>query len=93
MTHFRRSPVSRPETAGRQQTSPPLRRSPDDIDQYRFHPALIDGAFQTLIGTTLLERDTDEDAYLPTRIRRSAIYRAPEAPHDRQDHCGVGDQR
>ena len=50
----------------------------DDIDQYRFHPALIDGAFQTLIGTTLLGRDTDEDAYLPTRIRRSAIYRAPE---------------
>jgi acyl transferase domain-containing protein/acyl carrier protein len=50
----------------------------DDIDQYRFHPALIDGAFQTLIGTTLLGRDTDEDAYLPTRIRRSAIHRAPE---------------
>jgi acyl transferase domain-containing protein/acyl carrier protein/NADP-dependent 3-hydroxy acid dehydrogenase YdfG len=50
----------------------------DKIDQYRFHPALIDGAFQTLIGTTLLERETDEDAYLPTRVRRSAIYRAPE---------------
>ena len=50
----------------------------DDIDQYRFHPALIDGAFQTLIGTTLLGRETDEDAYLPTRIRRSAIYGAPE---------------
>ncbi|WP_428338472.1 type I polyketide synthase [Mycobacterium sp.] len=49
-----------------------------DIDHYRFHPALIDGAFQTLIGTTLLELNTDEDAYLPVRIRRSAIYRAPE---------------
>jgi acyl transferase domain-containing protein len=50
----------------------------DEIDQYRFHPALIDGAFQTLIGTTLLGPEADEDAYLPTRIRRSAIYRAPE---------------
>ena len=50
----------------------------DEIDQYRFHPALIDGAFQTLIGTALLGREADEDAYLPSRIRRSAIYRAPE---------------
>ncbi len=50
----------------------------DTVDLYRFHPALIDGAFQTLIGTTLLERDTDEDAYLPTRVRRSAIHAAPQ---------------
>jgi acyl transferase domain-containing protein/acyl carrier protein len=50
----------------------------DKTDDYRFHPALIDGAFQTLIGTTLLEHATEEDTYLPTRIRRSAIYRAPE---------------
>src|SRR6202034_3313961 len=50
----------------------------DDIDQYRFHPALIDGAFQTLIGTTLLGRETDETSYLPVRIRRSAIYHPPE---------------
>ena len=50
----------------------------DDIDQYRFHPALIDGAFQTLIGTTLLGRETDEATYLPVRIRRSAIYHPPE---------------
>ncbi len=49
-----------------------------DIDRYRFHPALIDAAFQTLIGTTVLGRGTDEDGYLPTRIRRSAIYGAPE---------------
>ncbi|WIM88893.1 type I polyketide synthase [Candidatus Mycobacterium wuenschmannii] len=50
----------------------------DDVDRYRFHPALIDGAFQTLIGTTLLGRESEDDAYLPTRIQRSAIYRAPE---------------
>ncbi|WP_292989602.1 type I polyketide synthase [Mycobacterium sp.] len=49
-----------------------------DVDQYRFHPALIDGAFQTLIGTTLFTDDREEDAYLPSRVRRSAIYRAPE---------------
>jgi acyl transferase domain-containing protein/acyl carrier protein len=50
----------------------------DDLDRYRFHPALIDGAFQTLIGTTFVGRDADESPYLPTRIRQSAIYRAPE---------------
>jgi acyl transferase domain-containing protein/acyl carrier protein len=50
----------------------------DQLDQYRFHPALIDGAFQTLIGTTIPGREADEIPYLPTRIRRSAIYRAPE---------------
>ena len=50
----------------------------DDIGHYRFHPALIDGAFQTLIGTTLLGREIDEDVYLPTRIRRSAVYAAPQ---------------
>src|ERR1700753_3930439 len=50
----------------------------DEIGEYRFHPALIDGAFQTLIGTTLLEGETGEDAYLPAQIRHSAIYGAPE---------------
>ena len=50
----------------------------DELDRYRFHPALIDGAFQTLIGTTLLGHDADESPYLPTRIRKSAIYCAPE---------------
>jgi acyl transferase domain-containing protein/acyl carrier protein len=49
----------------------------DDIGRYRFHPALIDGAFQTLVATTLLGRDTG-DAYLPSRIQHSAIYGAPE---------------
>jgi acyl transferase domain-containing protein/acyl carrier protein len=52
----------------------------DDTERYRFHPALLDGALQTLIGTTLLDRETEEDGYLPTRIRRAAIYRGPE-PH------------
>ena len=50
----------------------------DELDRYRFHPALIDGAFQTLIGTTLLGHDADDSPYLPTRIRKSAIYCAPE---------------
>jgi acyl transferase domain-containing protein/acyl carrier protein len=50
----------------------------DELDDYRFHPVLIDGAFQTLIGTTLLGRETDDSPFLPTRIRHSAIYRAAE---------------
>ncbi|OBK36525.1 polyketide synthase [Mycobacterium sp. 1245111.1] len=48
-----------------------------DVDKYRFHPVLIDGAFQSVIGTTLLDREGNEDAYLPVHIRRSAIYRSP----------------
>jgi acyl transferase domain-containing protein/acyl carrier protein len=50
----------------------------DDLQQHRFHPVLIDGAFQTLIGATLLGQQHDEGPYLPTRIGRSAIYSAPE---------------
>jgi acyl transferase domain-containing protein/acyl carrier protein len=50
----------------------------EELDQYRFHPVLIDGAFQTLIGATFLGHETDQSPYLPTRIRRSALYRAPE---------------
>ena len=50
----------------------------DDVDDYRFHPALIDGAFQTLFGAPILDRDAEDSPYLPTRIRRSAIYRSPE---------------
>jgi len=51
-----------------------------DLEQYRFHPALIDGAFQTALSTLLLGNHSDDGPYLPTRIRRSAVYRAPE-PH------------
>ncbi|WNG88073.1 type I polyketide synthase [Mycobacterium sp. ITM-2016-00317] len=51
----------------------------DDLDAYRFHPALVDGAFQTLFGAPILGRNADESPYLPTRIRHSAVYGAPEA--------------
>lgn len=51
----------------------------DDLDAYRFHPALVDGAFQTLFGAPILDRNADESPYLPTRIRHSAVYGAPEA--------------
>ncbi len=50
----------------------------DELDWYRFHPALIDGAFQTLLGTPIFGREAEESPYLPTRIRQSAIYRSPE---------------
>ncbi|OBH79281.1 polyketide synthase [Mycobacterium mantenii] len=49
-----------------------------EVASYRFHPALIDGAFQTLLGTSLFGRDANESPYLPVRIRQSAIYGAPE---------------
>ncbi len=50
----------------------------DEVDQYRFHPALIDGAFQTLFGAPFLGQKENEDPYLPTRIRRCAVYGPPE---------------
>ncbi|WP_284232381.1 type I polyketide synthase [Mycobacterium antarcticum] len=50
----------------------------DELGAYRFHPALIDGAFQTLFGLPLLGRETNEGPYLPTRIRHCAVYGPPE---------------
>jgi acyl transferase domain-containing protein/acyl carrier protein len=50
----------------------------DEVHQYRFHPALIDGAFQTLFGAPFLGQKKYEDPYLPTRIRRCAVYGPPE---------------
>lgn len=48
-----------------------------ELDRYGFHPALIDGAFQTLFGANILGQDADQSPYLPTRIRRSVIYGSP----------------
>lgn len=48
-----------------------------DLGQYRFHPALIDGAFQTLFGAPFSGQEENEDPYLPTRIRHCAVYGAP----------------
>ena len=50
----------------------------NELDEYRFHPALIDGAFQTLFGATLSGQDESEDPFLPSRIRHCAIYGPPE---------------
>ncbi|TPG29519.1 SDR family NAD(P)-dependent oxidoreductase [Mycobacterium hodleri] len=49
----------------------------DDLGRYRFHPALVDGAFQALFGLPVLGQDTDDSPYLPTRIRHSAVYGSP----------------
>ncbi|WP_343061793.1 type I polyketide synthase [Mycobacterium vicinigordonae] len=49
-----------------------------ELGAHRFHPALIDGAFQTLFGARLLDQDQDQETYLPTRIRRSSIFHAPD---------------
>lgn len=50
----------------------------EEVDSYRFHPALIDGAFQTLFGAPFLGQQNNDEPYLPTRIRHSAIYGSPE---------------
>ena len=50
----------------------------DELDRFRFHPALVDGAFQTLFGAPFLGQEENEEPYLPTRIRHCAVYGAPE---------------
>ena len=50
----------------------------DELDHFRFHPALVDGAFQTLFGAPFLGQEENEEPYLPTRIRHCALYGAPE---------------
>ena len=49
-----------------------------EVGDYQFHPALIDGAFQTLFGAPFLGQNANDGPYLPTRIRRSAVYGAPK---------------
>lgn len=51
----------------------------DEVHHYRFHPALIDAAFQALFGAPFLGQDMNKDPFLPTRIRHCAVYGAPEA--------------
>lgn len=50
----------------------------EQLGEYRFHPALIDGAFQTLLGTPQFESETTHSPYLPVRIRHSAIHGSPK---------------
>jgi acyl transferase domain-containing protein/acyl carrier protein len=49
-----------------------------DVELFRFHPALVDGAFQTLFGAPFLGQEEHDDPFLPTSIRHCAIYGAPE---------------
>lgn len=48
-----------------------------ELADYRFHPALIDGGFQTLFGAPFLGQQAGDEPYLPTRIRHCAVYGAP----------------
>jgi malonyl CoA-acyl carrier protein transacylase/NAD(P)-dependent dehydrogenase (short-subunit alcohol dehydrogenase family)/acyl carrier protein len=45
-----------------------------EVGNFRFHPALIDGAFQILLGTPLFDSEANDSPFLPVRIRRSAVY-------------------
>ncbi len=49
----------------------------DEVDQFRFHPALVDGAFQTLFGAPFLGQEDSDEPFLPTRIRHCALYGSP----------------
>ncbi len=47
------------------------------LPEYRFHPALIDGAFQTLFGAPFSGQEDSGSPFLPTRIRHCALYGSP----------------
>ncbi|WP_036346582.1 type I polyketide synthase [Mycolicibacterium aromaticivorans] len=49
----------------------------DEVPRFRFHPALIDGAFQALFGAPFLGQEENEEPFLPVRIRHCAVYGAP----------------
>lgn len=49
-----------------------------ELDDYGFHPALVDGAFQTLFAAPLLGHSSGDGPYLPALIRRSSIYGSPK---------------
>ena len=49
----------------------------EDLDSYRFHPALVDGVFQALFGAMMLDQQPGQDPYLPAGIRHCALYAAP----------------
>lgn len=49
-----------------------------ELGEYRFHPALIDGAFQTLFGAPFSGQQQSGEPFLPTRIRRCSVYGSPE---------------
>ena len=48
------------------------------LGEHRFHPALVDGAFQTLFGAPFLGQQASADPFLPARIRRFAAYAPPQ---------------
>lgn len=48
-----------------------------ELSEYSFHPALIDGAFQTLFGAPFLGQQGSDEPFLPTRIRHYAVYGRP----------------
>ena len=65
----------------------------DEFDHFRFHPALIDGAFQTLFGAPFLGQEENKDPYpahpdTPLRGLR-CTRRAHEGPRSRP----IGDRR
>ncbi len=49
-----------------------------ELSEYRFHPALIDGALQTLMAVPVSGGDLATETFLPSRIRRATVHGAPQ---------------
>ena len=49
-----------------------------ELADYRFHPALIDGALQTLLAVPFSGEGLASETFLPSGIRRATIHGAPQ---------------
>ncbi|MGV8873322.1 MAG: type I polyketide synthase [Rhodococcus sp. (in: high G+C Gram-positive bacteria)] len=49
-----------------------------ELGRYQFHPALIDGALQTLLAMPISGQDLGTEIFLPSRIRRATVHGAPQ---------------
>ena len=65
----------------------------DELDHFRFHPALVDGAFQTLFGAPFLGQEENEDPYLPDPDTPLRGLRCTRRAHEGSRSRRIGDQR
>src|SRR5207248_2232365 len=49
----------------------------DDLERYRFHPALLDACFHVLMGALILDGSgpSDDGTYIPVQIGRIRVHR------------------
>ena len=64
----------------------------DELERFRFHPALLDSAFQTLFGAPFLGQGEHEDPYLHPDPPMCDL-RCARRTHEGSRSCPLGDHR